>query len=91
MNINSFSSKLLEDAVNEFARLPGVGRKTAMRLVMHMLKQDVESVKSFGNTIIRLRNEIRFCKQCHHISNSDLCSICSDTSEIIPLFVLLKM
>ena len=60
---SAFTSKLLEDAVNEFAKLPGVGRKTAMRLVMHMLKLDVSDVNAFGNSIMKLRSEIRFCEQ----------------------------
>ncbi len=81
MHNPSFSSKLLEAAINEFARLPGIGRKTALRLVMHMLKQDKESVNSFGNAIIKLRNEIRFCDHCHNISETALCPICSDPSR----------
>ena len=78
---SAFTSKLLEDAVNEFAKLPGVGRKTAMRLVMHMLKLDVSDVNAFGNSIMKLRSEIRFCEQCHNISESALCPVCTDHSR----------
>jgi recombination protein RecR len=75
------SSKLLEDAVNEFAKLPGIGKKTAMRLVMHLLKQDIESVNTFGTAMIRLRNEIQFCEKCHNISEAKHCHICADSSR----------
>ena len=70
---------LLEKAVNEFASLPGIGKKTALRLVLHLLKQDKPSVERFGNAMIELRNEIKHCKNCHNISDSDVCSICSDS------------
>jgi len=73
----NFSSKLLEDAVNEFAKLPGVGQKTALRLVLHLLNREKEEVSQFGNTIIRLREEIKHCKLCHNISDRDICDICA--------------
>jgi recombination protein RecR len=69
---------LLENAVNEFASLPGIGRKTAFRLVMNLLKRDSEEVKSFGESIIRLHREIHYCNVCHSISDSEICTICSD-------------
>jgi recombination protein RecR len=69
---------LLENAVNEFASLPGIGRKTAFRLVMNLLKRDSEEVNRFGESIIRLHREIHYCKLCHNISDSETCSICSD-------------
>ncbi|HNY14855.1 MAG TPA: recombination mediator RecR [Bacteroidales bacterium] len=78
MSFNGFPSRLLENAVNEFASLPGVGRKTAFRLVMNLLKRDPEEVKRFGETITRLHDEICYCKVCNSISDTDLCSICSD-------------
>jgi recombination protein RecR len=74
-----FSSSLLENAVNEFAKLPGIGKKTALRLVLHLIKQDVHDVTSFSNAIATLRNEIKFCSCCHNISDKDLCNICSNT------------
>lgn len=73
----NFSSKLLEDAVNEFSKLPGVGQKTALRLVLHLLKKEPEEVESFGNAVIRLRKEIKHCSICHNISDNQICNICS--------------
>jgi len=73
----NFSSKLLEDAVNEFSRLPGVGQKTALRLVLHLLGKEQEEVTNFGNTIIRLRQEIKHCSTCHNISDQEICEICA--------------
>ena len=73
-----FSSQLMEAAVNEFAKLPGIGRKTALRLVLHLLKQEKESVSLFGETISRMRNEIRFCQKCHNVADANLCSICTN-------------
>lgn len=73
-----FSSALLEAAVNEFSRLPGIGKKTALRLVLYLLKQDVENVEQFSDTIARLRREIRFCKRCFNVADSDFCTICNN-------------
>jgi recombination protein RecR len=78
MSYSEYPSKLLENAVNEFASLPGIGRKTAFRLVMHLLKRDSEEVKKFGDCIIRLHREIHYCRVCHNISDSEICTICSD-------------
>ncbi len=76
-----FPSKLLENAVNEFARLPGIGKKSALRLVLHLLRQEKEEVVQFGNALIRLRNEIMHCRICHNISDTDICDICNNTSR----------
>jgi recombination protein RecR len=73
-----FSSQLLENAVQAFAKLPGIGKKTALRLVLHLLRQDVGEVNAFSETIARVRAEIRFCKKCHNISDTDTCSICTN-------------
>lgn len=81
MNIDKYPSKLLETAVNEFSKLPGIGRKSALRLVLHLLRQDVESVNFFGNSIIQLRNEIKHCKVCHNISDTDTCHICTNQTR----------
>lgn len=81
LNRMNFPSKLIEDAVNEFSRLPGVGRKTALRFVLHLLKQDVQVVNNFGNAFIRLRNELKYCRNCHNISDREMCDICSNTSR----------
>jgi recombination protein RecR len=81
MSIQQFSSSLLENAVNEFAKLPGIGRKTALRLVLHLLKQPEHDVEVFGNSMIQLRKEIVYCKVCHNISDTDVCRICSNQSR----------
>jgi recombination protein RecR len=73
----NFSSKLLEDAVAEFAKLPGVGQKTALRLVLHLLNRDKDEVQKFSTAITRLRNEIQFCQTCHNISDQSVCEICT--------------
>ena len=73
-----YPSALLEKAVNEFAKLPGIGPKTAMRLVLHLLRQDVSCVESFGQLIITLKQKVKYCKTCHNLSDEDICSICSD-------------
>ena len=74
----SFSSSLLETAVNEFSRLPGIGKKTALRLALHLLKQPESEVNGFGEAIIRLRKEIRFCHKCHNISDAEMCKLCAN-------------
>jgi recombination protein RecR len=74
-----FSSSLLENAVNEFAKLPGIGKKTALRLVLHLVKQEAGDVTAFSEAIARMRNEIRFCQRCHNIADDLLCKICSNT------------
>ena len=73
-----YPSALLENAVNEFAKLPGIGRKTALRLVLHLLRQETSVAQKFGNSIIRLREEVKYCKVCHNISDSDVCSLCAN-------------
>lgn len=73
-----FSSSLLEKAVNEFAKLPGIGKKTALRLVLHLVKQDAGEVATFSETIAAMRREIKFCKRCFNISDKELCNICSN-------------
>ena len=78
LNMQSYSSKLLEEAVEEFARLPGIGRKTALRLVLHLLKREDKDVEHFGRTILRMKDEIVSCRECHNISDSEVCHICSD-------------
>jgi recombination protein RecR len=81
MHIDRFPSRLLENAVNEFAKLPGIGRKSALRLVLHLLKQDVQEVEIFGNSLIQLRSEIKHCNICHNISDTDVCNICANPSR----------
>jgi len=81
MSQQQFSSSLLENAVNEFAKLPGIGRKTALRLVLHLLKQSEHEVEVFGNSFIQLRKEIIYCKVCHNISDTEVCRICGNPSR----------
>lgn len=75
------SSKVFENAIDEFASLPGIGRKTAVRLVLHILKQDSKLIEQFGNAITDLSSKIKHCKICHNISDSEFCSICEDKSR----------
>ena len=76
-----YPSMLLEKAVGEFAKLPGVGRKTAMRLVLHLLRQDTAVVEAFGNAMITLKHEVKYCKVCHNISDTETCRICSNPAR----------
>jgi len=76
-----FSSSLLENAVNEFSKLPGIGKKTALRLVLHLLKQDTKEVGNFSEVIAKMRSEIRFCNRCYNVADADICSICSNSSR----------
>lgn len=78
MSFTHYPSRLLENAVNEFASLPGIGRKTAFRLVMSLLKKDPAEVKRFGESIIKLHEEIHYCRWCHNISDTEICNICGD-------------
>lgn len=68
----------MEKAVNEFAKLPGIGRKTAMRLVLYLLRQDTAMVESFGNALITLKHEVKYCKVCHNISDTEVCRLCGN-------------
>lgn len=77
--MRQYTSILLDKAVGEFAKLPGIGRKTALRLVLHMLRQTDEDVMTFADALSRLKREVKYCKVCHNISDTDVCSICSDS------------
>ncbi len=81
MSFTEFPSRLLEKAVNEFASLPGIGRKTAFRLVMNLLRRDADEVKRFGESILRLHEEIHYCKICNSISDTEICNICNDENR----------
>lgn len=76
-----YPSLLLQKAVDEFSKLPGVGKKTAMRLVLHLLRQETEEVDSFGKAITQLKHEVKYCKVCHNISDTDICQICANPSR----------
>lgn len=77
-----FSSTLLENAVNEFSKLPGIGKKTALRMVLHLLKRDKEDVHYFSEAITRMRDEINYCERCHNIADKNVCNICGNRSRI---------
>lgn len=77
----NFPSKLIEEAVEQFAKLPGIGRKTALRLALNLLQMDKEEVNRFGEAFINLRNHINYCSECHNISDLDVCEICSNHSR----------
>ena len=77
--IQQYPSQLLEKAVQEFSKLPGIGRKTALRLVLYQLRQDAEDVQSFVEAIAKMKQEVHYCRRCHNISDSDLCPICADS------------
>jgi recombination protein RecR len=81
MSSHQFSSSLLENAVHEFSKLPGIGRKTALRLVLHLLKQSEQEVEVFGNAFIQLRKEIQYCQSCHNISDTEICHLCSNPAR----------
>ena len=76
--MQQYPSQLLERAVEAFSQLPGVGHKTALRLVLHLLRQSTEDVDSFADAVIRVKHDVKYCKVCHNISDNEVCSICSD-------------
>lgn len=81
MNNNQLPSRLLENAVNEFSKLPGIGKKTALRLVLHLLHQPNEDVSGFANAVLEMKSEVKICKKCHNIAEEELCSICSNPNR----------
>lgn len=76
--MNTYSSKLLEKAVDELSKLPGIGRKTSLRLALHLLRGDKEDVTLLSDALLKMRNEIRHCRVCHNIADADVCDICSN-------------
>lgn len=81
MNFNGKSSKLLEDAILQFSTLPGIGKKTALRFALHLLKKEEADVENFANTILKMKTETKFCKICNNLSDDNICSICEDKSR----------
>ncbi len=81
MSDRQFESKILEDAVDAFAQLPGIGKRSALRLVLHLLKQDSDDVRQFANNLVRLKEEVKYCKVCNNLSDDEVCSICSNKSR----------
>ena len=78
MQIEQYSSRLLEKAITEMSKLPGIGRRTALRLVLHLLQQDSQSVHELAGSLVRLRDEVKYCSVCHNISDTDVCDICAN-------------
>ncbi len=78
---SQYSSILLENAVNEFAKFPGIGRKSALRLVLHLLRQDTYQVENFAESLLKLKREVMYCRTCFNISDTEVCSICSNSSR----------
>jgi recombination protein RecR len=76
-----FSSKLIEKAVNEMSQLPGIGKRTALRLVLHLLKQPKEQTNFLSEALLKMREEIKYCQSCHNISDSEMCEICANASR----------
>jgi recombination protein RecR len=74
-----FSSSLLENAVNEFAKLPGIGKKTALRLVLQLLKMPADKVTAFGEAMIKMREQTKYCQRCFNIADADICSVCANS------------
>lgn len=85
-----YSSKILEEAVNAFSKLPGIGKRTALRLVLHLLNAPPAEVEKFGSTFIRLKNEIRYCTSCNNISEMEICSICSNPKRDASLMCVVE-
>lgn len=81
MNFIKYPSLLLETAVNEFSKLPGIGNKTALRLVLHLLKQDSEVIQALSHSLTELSNGVRYCQKCFSISDMEICEICNDTNR----------
>jgi recombination protein RecR len=77
-NLSTLPSRLLDEAVSEFSRLPGIGKRSALRLVLHLLRSDPNDSGRLGNVLLRLRNEIRYCRECHNVTELEVCSICAD-------------
>ena len=73
-----FSSKLIEEAVNAFSSLPGIGKKTALRLVIHLLQSDIQKTEKFSHSLLKMRTDIKFCTNCHNVSDENICNICSN-------------
>ena len=78
MQIEQYPSRLLEKAITEMSKLPGIGRRTALRLVLHLLQQDSQSVHELAGSLVRLRDEVKYCSVCHNISDTDVCDICAN-------------
>ena len=79
--MSNFPSRILEETIGEFARLPGIGKRSALRLALHLLKASPDDSKRLGNLLLRLRDEVVYCKNCHNISEKEICQICSNSNR----------
>lgn len=86
----NFSSKLIENAVNEFSKLPGVGKKTALRYVLHLMRQSSGEVEKFSSSLVKLSNELKHCKQCFNISDSEICEICANPKRELSIVCVVE-
>ena len=86
----NFPSKLVENAVNQLSRLPGIGKRSALRLVLHMLKQEKNSVEQFGDSFVQLINRINYCSRCYGISDSELCEVCANPKRDIETICIVE-
>ncbi len=80
-NLSTFPSRILEDTIGELSRLPGIGKRSALRLALHLLRTSADDPKRLGNLLLRLRDEVVYCKQCHNISEREICDICSNSKR----------
>ncbi|MGJ3234606.1 recombination mediator RecR [Marivirga sp.] len=85
-----FSSKLIESAVNEFSKLPGIGKKTALRLVLHLLKQEENFTSEIAQSLMEMRQNIKYCKKCHNISDEEVCNICKSHKRDASIICLVE-
>ncbi|MCL1933443.1 MAG: recombination mediator RecR [Candidatus Azobacteroides sp.] len=88
--MQKYPSVLLENAINELAKLPGIGKKTALRLALYTLKRTPEEITSLGEAIVNLRNHVNYCRVCHNICDEDICSICNDSSRDTALLCVVE-
>ena len=88
--IQKYPSVLLENAVNEFAKLPGIGRKTALRLALYTLKRTPEEITLLGEAIVNLRNQVNYCRVCHNICDDEICNICNDPNRDTALLCVVE-
>ncbi len=85
-----FPSKLVEEAVNEIAKLPGIGKKSALRVALHLLKSDTQRTISLADSLLKLRTEVKFCKKCHNISDDDICGVCNSLKRDVSVVCIVE-
>lgn len=85
-----FPSKLVEEAVNEIAKLPGIGKKSALRVALHLLKSDTQRTISLADSLLKLRTEVKFCRKCHNISDDDICGVCNSLKRDVTVVCIVE-